>query len=86
MARRRQRDGLVRDQLEELPELLYREARVSDDAPERVGIDRIRAWDGEDPAAIGHDDVLALAHDLEAGALESANRSLVVDAGDARQT
>lgn len=40
-----------------------REARVANDTAEGGGVDGIVAWNGEDPAAVGHDYVLSLASD-----------------------
>lgn len=72
--------------LKKLLELGHCEAGVSDDTSERVGVNRVCAWDRENSTAVGHDDVLALTHDLEAGSLERTNSALVIDAEYAGQT
>lgn len=63
-------------------ELFNGQASVPHDTTHDNGVDGVRAWDGENSDAVGHDDVLALAHDAKPGLFESENGSLVVDPGN----
>jgi hypothetical protein len=65
--------------------LLNREARVTNDAAESEGIDRIVARDRNDSRAVRHDDVLALPDDHEPSLLERAYGVEMIDAGDPGQ-
>lgn len=60
------------------------EAGVLDDTARRECIDRIAAWNSEDPFTIGQHDVLSLSSDAEAGFLERPHRPEVVDTGNPR--
>lgn len=55
--------------LEQSAKLLDAETRVTHDSAERERIDGVVARDGQDPGAVRHDYVLALANDGEAGLL-----------------
>ena len=68
--------------LEQLAKLLNGQAGVAHDPAERVRVDRVVTRDGQDACAVRHDDVLALADDLEPRLLESSHGIEVVDAGD----
>ena len=57
---------------EQLPELLYGQPCILDDAAHRVGIDRVGPRDGQNTTTIGHDDVFALTNDLKASFLQRA--------------
>lgn len=61
------------------------EAGVTNDAAHSEGIHGIVPRNGEDPRAVGHNDVLALADNDEADFLERADRVEVVDAVDLGQ-
>lgn len=67
--------------LEQLAKLLDRETSVTRDTAHGDGIDRIVAWDGQDPRPVPHDSVLTLAHDGEPGLFECADGIQVIDAG-----
>ena len=66
----------------QLLELLDRQPCILGYAAHGVGIHGVVARDGDDAAAIGHDDVLALASDLESGLLKGFDSLEVWDAGD----
>ncbi len=68
--------------LQELLELLDREARIAHDPTHGEGVNWIRSRDSEDALAIGHHDVLAFSSDPEASLLQSPNSVTVVDARD----
>ena len=72
-------------QLEQLPELLNREAGITDDTAHGEGIDRVVTGNGENTLPIGHYDVLALARDPETGLFERAHCIEVIDSGQLRQ-
>ena len=46
--------------LEKFPELLGRKAGILDNAAHGERVHGVVPWDGHDPPAVGHDDVLAL--------------------------
>jgi hypothetical protein len=71
--------------LQERTKLPDGEARVTNDAAEGEGVDRIVAWNRNYSGAIGHNDVLALPDDYEPGLLERAYGVEMIDAGDPRQ-
>jgi len=58
---------------EQFLELLHRQTRILNDTAHGVGVHGIVARNGEDAAAIGHDDVLALTSDPESGLLKSSH-------------
>ena len=58
--------------LEELPELLDRQARIASNTAHGEGVDRVRAREGQNALAVRHHDVLALAHHPKARLLECA--------------
>ena len=70
---------------EELTELLNRKAGIADDSAKGEGVDRVVTWDGQNSAAVRHDDMLALTHDHKAGFLEGAHGIEMVDAWNLRQ-
>jgi len=51
---------------EKLAELPRRKTGVLDNPTHRERVHGIMPWDGHDPPAVGHDDVLALSRDLKA--------------------
>ena len=67
---------------QQLLEFINTQTSVMCNATHRKRVDRIRAGNGKDAGAVGHDDMLALPDDLEAGLLQSANRLEVRDAWD----
>ena len=74
-----------RSLLEQIAKLLYAQTRVTHDATEGERVDGVVARNRENARALGHDDVLALANDREAGLLKGADGIKVVDAGDLGQ-
>jgi len=71
-------------QSQQLTKLLWRETRVSNDAAHRKGVDRVVPGNGDDPHAIGHHNVLALAGDTKSRLLQRPNRVEVANAWDLR--
>jgi len=69
---------------EQLPELFDCQPSVLCDTTHGVGVHGIVARDGEDAAAVTHDDVLALTSDAEAGLLKGPHGLEMRDAGDLR--
>ena len=61
-------------------ELLNRETGVAYDSTHRERVDRIVAWDRDNPGAVSHDDVLALASDSKASLFERFHGCKMVDA------
>ena len=59
-----------RASLEQLLEFFGRQPRIPHDAAHRERVHRIMARDGEDANAVGHNNVLALAKNPEAGPLQ----------------
>ena len=70
---------------EELAELLNRESGIADNAAKGEGVDGVVTRNGQYPAVVRHDDVLALTHDHKASLLEGSNSVEMVDAGNLRQ-
>jgi len=70
---------------EEFAELLNRKAGISNNSAEGECVDRVVSWNGQDAAAVRHDDVLALTHDHKARFLQGAHSIEMVDARDLRQ-
>ena len=60
-------------------ELLRRKAGILDNTTHRECVHGVMPWDGHDPPAVGHDDVLALPRDLKAGLLKRPNSPKVGD-------
>ena len=67
--------------LEQLLELLDREASVSNDSTHCVFVDWIISRYCDDSSSVSHDDMFALVGDFETSFLQSANRSKVIDTG-----
>ena len=67
--------------LEQLLELLDREASVSNDSAHGVFVDWIISRYSDDSSSVSHDDMFALVGDFETSFLQSANRSKVIDTG-----
>lgn len=65
--------------LEQGAELLGGQPRIAHDAAKRERIHQFVTRNGKDASTIGHDDVTALAHDLEARFLESFDGIKMVD-------
>jgi hypothetical protein len=70
---------------EQIPELFFGKACGAHNSSHRVGIDRIMAGDCQDPGAIGHDNVFALAHDAEACSLQGLDGLTMRYAGNLAQ-
>jgi hypothetical protein len=66
--------------LQQRSELFLGETGVAHNAAQRIRVHGVMAWDGEDPNAVGHDDVLALSKDSEPGSFESPHSLEVRDA------
>ena len=64
----------------ELLELLNRESSVTHDPAHGKGVDWIGTGERENAAAIGHDNVLAFASDIESSLLERPDGIAVIDA------
>jgi hypothetical protein len=64
---------------EKLAELPRRKAGILDNAAHRERVYGVMPWDGHDPPAVGHDDVLALPRDLKANLLKRPNSPKVGD-------
>ena len=62
-------------------ELLRREAGIPDNATHRERVHGVVPWDGHNPPAVGHDDVLALPRYVEAHLFERLNGPKVRDPG-----
>ena len=77
--------GMGRRRLQQAAKLLRRHTSVARDTAHGEGVDGIVPRNGENPSAIGHYDVLALADDTEAGFLEGTNCIKVVYTSDFRQ-
>jgi len=71
--------------LKKLTKPLRRKAGVTHDAAESEGVDRVITWDGKNARAVGHNDVLGLANDVEARLLESTNCREMINAGNLGQ-
>src|SRR5665647_430883 len=74
----------VSERLQKSAELLDSQSRVARDTAHCEGIHGIVTRDHEDARAIGHDDVLVLARDVESGFLQRPYSVEVIDAGDLR--
>lgn len=70
--------------LQQRTELVLGEARIPDDAAHREGVRRVVPWDGDDPDAIAHDDMLTLPDGPKASLLKGPHGVLMVDACDSR--
>lgn len=69
---------------EKLLELLDGEPRISHDAAQGEGVDRVVSRDGEDARSIGHDNVLALTRNAKARLFDRTHSLLMWDPGDLR--
>ena len=69
---------------EQLLEFFDREPGITSDTAHCKCIDWVIAWNRNNANPVGHDDVLALPNDEEAGFLKSLDRIEMVDAGDFR--
>lgn len=65
------------DFLEQIPKLLDGKAGIPNDAAQCVPVYGIVPRDRKNAAAVGHQDALALPHDLEASPLERSYRPMV---------
>ena len=65
---------------------MHGETSVAHDPAQRIGIDRILTRDGENPDAVGHDNVLALSGNSKSRLLERPHRIQVIDAWDLGQS
>ena len=73
------------DSSQEFSELLFSQPRVPNDSALCQGVDRVVSWDGDDPLAIGHYDVLrALASEAEPGLLKGTDDPLMGHARNLR--
>ena len=70
--------------LKEFPELLGSETGILGDTAHRQRVDGVVPRNRDDPGAVGHDDVLALANDPEVCLLECSNCAEMIDARDSR--
>jgi hypothetical protein len=73
-----------RRRLQQLPKLIFSEPRVADDAAHGECVHGVVSWDGYNPDAVSHYDVLTLAGDSKAGLLQDSDGILMIDAGDLR--
>ena len=71
--------------LEQIAELLFGEARVTNNTTERERIYRIVAWDRENTMSVTHHRVLALPNDHKTRFFQCAYRIEVVDPRDLTQ-
>ena len=70
---------------EELLEFFGRQPGIPHDAAHRKSIHRVVTRKREDADAVGHNNVLALPNNPEAGLFQSPDRIQMVDAGNLRQ-
>lgn len=77
--------GVGRPALEQIAELLFGEARVTNNTTERERIYRIVAWDRENTMSVTHHRVLALPNDHKTRFFQCAYRIEVVDPRDLTQ-
>lgn len=69
----------------EFAELLNRKAGIANNSAEGEGVDRVVTRNGQNTAAVRHDDVLALTHDHKARLLKGAHSIEMADARNLRQ-
>ena len=72
--------------LEQLLEFFGRQPRIPHDAAHRKCVHRVMAWNRENADTVGHNNVLALPNDPEAGLLQRLDRIKMVDAGNLRHS
>jgi hypothetical protein len=64
---------------EKLAELPWRKTGILDNPTHCERVHGVMSWDGHDPPAVGHDDVLALPSDLKASLLKRLDSPEVGD-------
>lgn len=69
---------------DEIFEVVNRQPSISDNTAHGEGIHGICKWDGQNPFAIGHRDVLSFSNNPVAAFFKSSHGSLVADPGKFR--